>query len=181
MRRGMKVIGLGVLIFCVGIILIAASAWSTLGSFQYKQILVTYPLSSGTGKDIPLSAMTGPFEGIKAGINISGSFDGYQNQALFWVRDLDDKLVYSSPPFPAPSNIVEFPVNPGWYKITFNLIFNEDSRVEIYEYREDTRMVYPHRILYYPGVFLSVAGLIASAVGAFMPSKEIPMRLNEKG
>lgn len=167
----MKVIGLGVLIFCVGIIIIAVSTWSTLGSLQYKQILVTYPLS-GTGKDIPLSAMIGPFEGIKAGINISGSFEGHQDQALFWVRDLNGSLVYPSPPFPAPSNIIEFPVNPGSYTITFNLIFNEDSRVEIYEYREDIRMIYPHRILYYPGVFLSVAGLIASAVGAFIPSKK---------
>jgi hypothetical protein len=172
MRRGMKVIGLGVLIFCVGIIIIAVSTWSTLGSLQYKQILVTYPLSPGTGKDIPLSAMIGPFEGIKAGINISGSFEGHLDQALFWVRDLDGRLIYSSPAFPAPSNIIEFYVNPGFYTITFNLLFNEDSRVEVYEYREDIRMIYPHRTLYYPGVFLSVAGLIASAVGAFMPSKK---------
>lgn len=175
----MKVIGLGVLIFCLGITIIAVSTWSTLGSFRYKQILVTYPLS-GTGTDIPLSAMIGPFEGIKAGINISGSFEGYQNQALFWVRDLNGNLVYSSPAFPAPSNIIEFYVNPGWYTITFNLLFNEDSRVEVYEYREEIGIIYPHKSLYTPGVFLSVAGLVASAVGAFIPSKKTSKGLNWK-
>lgn len=171
MRRQTKVTGLGVVIFFFGIIVIGASVWSTQGPIEYKQTLATYPTPPATGEDIPTSITIGPFEGIRGGINISGSFEGYQDHPLFRIWDLESELMYVSPSFPAPSNIIEFPMEPGYYTITFDLFFSNDSRVEVYEYREETGTIYPHKKWYNVGVFLGIAGIVTSAVGAFLPSK----------
>lgn len=171
MGKRTLVVGLGGLIFVAGIFVIAASTWSGRGPYEYKQPLATYPTRPATGKDIPPFILVGPFEGEKGGINVSGSFQGDEGQAIFHVRDYEGRLVYPGPPFPPPSNIIEFDIDPGYYTITFNILFSNDSRVEVYEYRKAIGIIYPHRNLYNIGVFLCVAGIIGSAVGLFMPSK----------
>lgn len=167
MRKWTIVIGLGIFVFFVGIMLIRLSMFSRETPVEYKEALET-----SEGSDITDIAIYLPFAG-RCGINITGSFQGSEVEPVFHVRDSDGRLFYSSPSFPLPSSSIEFDIDdPGLYMIYFSVTFDVDSRVEVYQYRYEMGIIYPYENLYNVGLLLAVAGLVASAVGAFMPSKK---------
>lgn len=168
MSRRMKVIGLSLLIFFVGIVLTGLSNVLVAVPVEFKIALIE-PLEGSSVTDIMV-----PIENAgTCGINLTGSFQGYVEEPIFVVRDFDGYLVYVSPYFPAPSNIIEFDIDePGIYSISFFIIVSNDTRLELYQYMFETRSIRLYFYLYYVGIPLAISGTVGVAAGLFLLSEE---------
>lgn len=174
MRKRTILIGLSLVIFFPGIIFIGVSTIPKSGFVQYKEILVG-PLG---GSEIEDMAIQLPYPGT-CGINFTGSFQGYEGQSVFVVWDRSDphmsRLVFSAPEFHAetpPPRVIEFGIDEaGFYSIDFNIIVNDDSGAELYQYRYRMGDFFPYAHLYPFGVPLAISGLVGVAAGLFIPFK----------
>ena len=168
MSRRTKVISLGLLIFFVGIILTGLSNASVAVLVKVKNALIE-PLEGSKITDMMVIIENAG----TCGINLTGSFQGYVEEPIFIIRAFEGYLVYTSPYFPAPSNIIEFDIEePGIYSIDFFIIVSNDTRLELYQYTFETRSIRLYLYLYYVGIPLAISGTVSVAAGLFVLSEE---------
>jgi len=164
-RQGIVIVS-SLVIFVVGIFLMGISNVSKNEPIPYKSPLVE-PLEGSRINDMWINI----YESGTCGLNLTGSFQGYEDQSIFIIRDSEGHIVYSSPSFPAPSDIIEFDINePGWYSIEFNIIVTDDSCVELYQYKYQIGPIRPYVHLYYVGAPLAISGIIGVIAGLFVLS-----------
>ena len=170
MRKRAIVIGLSLVIFLMGIILVGVSNVSKRGLVEYKETLGE-PLR---GSEIMDTAMNLPEAGTY-GINFTGSFQGYEGHPIFIIRDHDGLLIFPGPdfdPLAPPPNIIEFDIDdPGFYSIEFNIIVSDDSCVELYQYKHEMGDIRPYVHLFNVGVPVAISGIVGSIVGLFVLSE----------
>ena len=165
------VIILGLVIFLAGIVLLGVSIVTKKTLVEYMEPLGE-PLE---GSEIMDMATYLPYAG-KYGINFTGSFQGYEGQPIFIIRDSEGLLVFSGPEFDtsAPSsNNIEFDIDePGFYSIDFNIIASDDSIVELYQCMYRLEDIRPYAHLFNVGVPLAISGIVANVVGLFVLPKQ---------
>lgn len=170
MSRRMIVIGLSSLIFLVGIVLAGLSNVSVEVLVEVKNALIEPVEGSRIGDMMLMLVIENPGT---VGVNLTGSFQGYEEQPIFIIRDFEGRLVYSSPYFPAPSNIIEFEIDEaGLYDIEFLIIASNNTRLEIYQYIPEMRSIRVFSYLYYVAAPLAISGIVGVAAGLFVLSEE---------
>ncbi|UCC33505.1 MAG: hypothetical protein JSW53_00390 [Candidatus Bathyarchaeota archaeon] len=160
----------GLILFLAGIILIGISNVTMRGLIESREA-VGNPLE---GSGIIDMAMNLPYAG-KYGLNFTGSFQGHEGEPIFYVRDYQNQLIFAGPEFGPGTTfpiIVDFQIaEPGLYSIDFHIVASNDSRVELYRYGYEAADVRPYVYLFYVGIPLAIAGIIANVVGLFVLSE----------
>ena len=167
MKRGTKLIILGFLLFLTGISLMRLSMFSKEEPVRYKKTLAEHRTNIPPSISFLLEFPT------TCGINLTGPFINYtQDEPVVEIRDFWGYLVYSNSSFPPPS-IIEFDItNPGRYIINFNIVFDEDSIVEVYSYDYKMGIFRPYKDWFYPAIFFGGLGIAVIVAGILMPSKK---------
>lgn len=172
MSRRTKVIGLSLLIFFFGIFLTGLSNVLIEGLVPYKEALAE-PIR---GREIEATLLFFQlWEAGTCGINITGSFQGYEGAPIFIITDLERDLVLLGPEFnvtTSPPRIIEFDINePGVYRLEFNIIASDDSCVELYQSKYEMGSIRLYVYLYYVGVLLTISGVVGVIAGLFVLSE----------